>query len=167
MKKIIVFVLLIFYLNPIYAQSIKHLKKIKCFQKMPQFYEQIEKLDTLYILFTESSEKGFEQELVNLTNHDFNNYNFYQNIFFPLDIYEFDMFTKINFRKPHIMYASKSFICKNAKKIIDVYFLKKFSYEINFSFYKKKRTTFIINLDSKIKNKYKIIEVNIPTYVIE
>lgn len=34
-------------------------------------------------------------------------------------------------------------------------------------FYTKKRVLFIVDLDTKIKNKYKIIQVNYPLYIID
>ncbi len=103
-----------------------------------------------------------------MKNYEYNSYYFYNHIHFPLKISEYLKSGIVNFLKPIEMYKSKSFIYKNIKKTIDVYYLKKFGYEFYTDFYdKKKRITFIIDLDTKIKNKYKIIQVNNPTYVIE
>ena len=149
------------------SQENPEIKKIKCLKKMPVSYEQIKNNDTLFILYHKSTEKGFEQNKIDIKNYDGNSYYFYNYIHFPLEIYDYEGFEKVNFRNPIVMYKTKSFIRKRLKNTIDVYFLKKFSYEFYTDFYDKKRVTFVIDLDSKIKNKYKIVQVNNPIRIIE
>ena len=151
----------------LYSQENTALKKIKCLKKMPKSYEQIKNNDTLFILFHKSTEKGFEQNKNEVENSTNRSYYFYNYIYFPLEIYDYEGFEKVNFRNPIVMYKTKSFIRKRLKNTIDVYFLKKFSYEFYTDFYDKKRVTFVIDLDSKIKNKYKIVQVNNPIRIIE
>ena len=151
----------------LYSQESATLKKIKSLKKMPKSYEQIINNDTLFILYHKSTEKGYEQNKIEIKNYDGNSYYFYNYIHFPLAIFEYQGFDRINYRNPIVMYKSKSFICNKLKNTIDVYFLKKFSYEFYTDFYDKKRITFIIDLDIKINNKYKIVQVNQPTYIVE
>ena len=168
MKKTILLLILLFancYFS--FAQINHELKKIKCLHKMPNNYEQIKDLDTIFILYYKSDLDGFEQNTVNTIGNDFNNYNFFNVQIFPLQIYDEIGYEKVNFREPLIMYKRKSFITKNIERTIDVRFLKKYHYYIYTDFYRRKRTTFIIDLDSKVKNKYKIIQVNYPRYIVE
>lgn len=168
MKHILIF-LFFFVINSFngYTQINPELKKIKCLDKMPSTYEQVKDLDTIFILYYKSDLEKFEQNTVNSIGNDFNNYNYFNVQFFPLQIYDEIGYEKVNFREPIIMYKKKSFITKNMIRTIDVQFLRKFYYEIYTDFYRKKRITFIIDLDSKVKNKYKIIQVNYPRYIIE
>lgn len=167
--KNLVFILVFFIINThgVFAQDIPELKKIKCLDKMPNTYEQIKDIDTIFILYYKSDLEKFEQNMVNTPGHFFNNYNFFNYQYFPLQIYDEVGYDKVNFREPLVMYKRKSYITKNIKKTIDVHFLRKFNYEIYTDFYRRNRITFIIDLDTKIKNKYKIIQVNYPRYIIE
>ena len=165
--KNIVIILIYLISNVGFSQENKELKKIKCLDSMPNTYEKIKDLDTLFILYYKSDLKKFEQNLVNIPGHYFNNYNFFNYQYFPLQIYDEINYKKFNFREPIIMYKKKSFISKNIRRTIDVHFLRKFAYEIYTDFYTRERITFIIDLDSKNKNKYKIVQVNRPRYIIE
>ncbi|WP_026977465.1 hypothetical protein [Flavobacterium tegetincola] len=167
-KKTILLLILLFancYFS--FAQINHELKKIKCLDKMPNTYEQIKDLDTIFILYYKSDLDGFEQNAFNKKGSKYNSYNFFNVQFFPLQIYDEIGYEKVNFREPLIMYKRKSFITKNIERTIDVRFLKKYHYYIYTDFYRRKRTTFIIDLDSKVKNKYKIIQVNYPRYIVE
>ena len=168
MKKTILLLILLFancYFS--FAQINHELKKISCLDKMPNTYEQIKDLDTIFILYYKSDLDGFEQNAFNKKGSKYNSYNFFNVQFFPHQIYDEIGYEKVTFREPIIMYKKKSFITKNMIRTIDVQFLRKFYYEIYTDFYRKKRITFIIDLDSKVKNKYKIIQVNYPRYIVE
>lgn len=65
------------------------------------------------------------------------------------------------------MYKSKSFICKNIERTIDIFYLKNNATKIFNDFYTKKRVLFIVDLDTKIKNKYKTVQVNNPLHIID
>ena len=168
MKNILV-IILIFTVNgfTVSAQNNAELNKIKCLDKMPDTYEQIKDLDTIFILYFKSDLDGFEQNAFNKKGSKYNSYNFFNVQIFPLQIYDEIGYEKVNFREPLIMHKRKSFISKNVERTIDVRFLKKYHYYIYTDFYRRKRTTFIIDLDSKVKNKYKIIQVNNPEYIVE
>jgi hypothetical protein len=165
--KYLITILIFLHCNVGFSQENKELKKIKCLNKMPDTYEQIRDLDTIFILYYKSDIKKFEQNAVNRPGNDFNNYNFFNVQIFPLQIYDEIGYEKVNFREPLIMYKRKSFITKNIERTIDVKFLKKYHYYIYGDFYRRKRITFIIDLDSKNKNKYKIVQVNYPRYIVE
>ena len=164
MKKTILLLILLFancYFS--FAQINPELKKIKCQDKMPNTYEQIKDLDTMFILYYKSVVKGLEQKIdkdVNGTTR----YSFFNHHFFPVEIYDSVGLERLNFRQPIIMYKRKSYIRRNIKKTIDVTYLRKFSYNVHSDFYDRARITFIIDLDSKVKNKYKFIQVNRPYY---
>jgi hypothetical protein len=151
----------------IFSQENKELKKIKCLKRMPVTCEKLQKNDTIYILYHKSNLIGFEQNKIDIENYERNSYYFYGYIHFPLDIYDYDGFEKVNYRKPIEMYKTESFICKNINKVIDINFLKKCGYKFHADFYDEKKIIFVIDLDIKVKNKYKIVQVNKPIYIEE
>ena len=130
-------------------------------------YEKFIENDTIYILYYKSNVNGFEQNKIDVENYDGNSYYFFKYVHFPLDIYDLDGFEKVNFRKPIEMYKSESFICKNIERTIDVFYLKNYDNKIYKDFYTKKRIFFIIDLDSKMNNNYKIRQVNYPINIID
>ena len=134
MKNILI---ILFFLNSNvgFSQENKELKKIKCLKKMTSTYEKFQKNDTIYILYYKSNEKGFEQNKIDVKNYDGNSYYFYNYVHFPLSIYDLNGFEKINFREPIEMYKSKSFICKNIERTIDVGYLKSYTPNIYNNFY--------------------------------
>jgi hypothetical protein len=161
--KYIIIIIIFLHCNIGFSQENKELKKIKRLDKMPNTYEQIKDLDTIFILYYKSVVKGLEQKIdkdVNGTTR----YSFFNHHFFPVEIYDIVGLERLNFRQPIIMYKRKSYIRRNIKKTIDVTYLRKFSYNVHSDFYDRARITFIIDLDSKVKNKYKIIQVNRPHY---
>ena len=162
-------IIILFFLNSNvgFSQENKELKKIKCLKKMTSTYEKFQKNDTIYILYYKSNEKGFEQNKIDVENYDGNSYIFFNYVHFPLSNYDLNGFEKINFREPIEMYKSKSFICKNIERTIDIFYLKNNATKIFNDFYTKKRVLFIVDLDTKIKNKYKIIQVNNPLHIID
>ncbi len=165
----ILFSTLLFILgvSNIFSQENHKLRKIKCLKDMPSTFEEIQKFDTIYVLYHKSNLKGLEQNKIDIENYEGNSYYFYSYIHFPLDIYDYDGFEKVNYKKPIEMYKKKSFICQNINKVIDVSFLKKCGYKFHAYFYDKKKIIFIIDLDAKVKNKYKIVQVNKPRYIQE
>lgn len=64
------------------------------------------------------------------------------------------------------MYKKKSYICKNMYRTIDVLFLSKFEMHFGLTFFED-TVFFIIELDSKEKGKYRLIQVNRPIYIQE
>lgn len=123
MKNILI--ILIYLISSVgFSQENKELKKIKCLKKITSTYEKFQKNDTIYILYYKSNEKGFEQNKIDVKNYDGNSYYFYNYVHFPLDIYEKEGFEKTSFTKPIEMYKSKSFICKNIERTIDIFYLK-------------------------------------------
>lgn len=149
------------------SQGMKELQNLKCLKDMPNTYEEIQNKDTIYILYHKSDIKGYEQNNINYKNPEIDSYYFYNYIHFPMYLYDYDKFKMINIQKPQASFVKIKIICKKIKQTIDVCFLKKFGYEFYVDFYKTKRTTFIIDLDKKIKNRYKVIQVNNPTYIID
>ena len=165
--KYIIILLIFFNCDIGFSQENKEIKKIKCLKNMACNYEKLIKNDTIFILYYKSNVKGLEQNKIDIENYDSNSYIFFNYHHFPLDIYDRQGFEKVNFRKPIEMYMSKSFICKNIERTIDVSYLKNNANKIFNDFYSKKRVLFIIDLDTKIKNKYKIRQVNNPLYIID
>lgn len=166
MKYLTTLIIFIFSITG-FSQENKELKKIKCLKKISCNYEKFLKNDTIFILYYKSNVKGLEQNKIDLENYDSNSYIFFNYHNFPLDIYDRQGFEKVNFRKPIEMYKSKSFICKNIERTIDVFYLKNYARKIFNDFYTKSKIIFIIDLDSKLNNKYKIRQVNYPIYIID
>lgn len=131
-----------------------------------QNLEEITIHDTIFILYNKSAEKDYEQDKIDVKDYEGNSYYFFNEVHFPLRIYDRDGFNKINYRNPIVMYKSKSFICKNIKKAIDVFTMKKFGRALYQNLYLKKPIIFIIDLDSKIKNRFKIVQVNLPEIIM-
>ncbi len=163
MKNIVITLYFLVNIHLAQSQQNAEIKKMKCLSHRIINYEQIQKYDTIYIVYHKSKEKEFEQDNLYINDSKNKSYYFYNYLYFPTQIYEIQGFEKVNFKEPLIFYKSKSFICKNKDKVINVYFLKKHARQ----FYERKRITFIIDLDTKIKNKYKIVQVNNPGYIIE
>jgi hypothetical protein len=122
-----------------FSQENKEIKKLKCLKKMTCNYENFRENHTIYILHYKSNIKGFEQNKIDVENYDGDTYNFFNYVHFPSDIYDLNGFEKINYRKPMEMYKSKSFICKNIERTIDVAYLKNNAPKIYNDFYSKKK----------------------------
>lgn len=167
MKRLLIYLLLLFFSYNMLSQRHKELKKIKCLEKMAVSCEEFKKQDTIYILYYESNVSGLEQNKLQIPNYKDNGYYFNSYNQFPLKIYDLDGFNKVNYKKPVEMYKTKSFICENIDKVVDVNFLKKCDFHFHADFFNKKKIIFIIDLDAKVKNKYKIIQVGKPRYIID
>lgn len=167
MNKIISFFFFILSFYNAFSQENKELIKIKCLKNMPTTFEEIQNQDTIYVLYHKSNEKGLEQDLVDTKDYEIDSYYFYNFLHFPLYLYEYNLFDKVNIRKPKAEYRKESFICKNIKKTIDIYFIRKFGYDLYEQCYKKTHIIYIIDLDCKLKNKYKLVQVNNPIFVVE
>ena len=150
-----------------YSQGSKEFLKLKCLNQMPLTMKDIENQDILYIIYYKSDKKGFEQNIINVNNYEIDSYYFCNFFHYPLYLYDYNKFEKKNIRKPKPMFKNSRFICKNIKKTIDISFIKKFGYDIYQLCNNKKIDIYIIDFDIKFKNKFKITQVNRPTFVID
>ena len=165
MKKISL-IALIFFINLGNAQGLKEFKKLKCLKNKMASLENVLALDTVFILYYKSDKNGFEQGRYDAKYYLENRYVLGKTMF-SYQIYDFEGEKKVNFRDPNIMDKSKNYICKNRERIIDVNFFINNWYILYNHFNEVKPILYVIDLDQKVKHKYKIVQVNHPSYVIE
>jgi hypothetical protein len=164
MKYQLVLFLIFFSFQPMLSQKKIKLKKFKCCQKMPQNMDNILKSDTIFILYQKSDDKIFIQGQSENSEYHYKQYNFMNSIVFPVQLFDYENWKRVNIRESKIIYKKKSDICKNMYRTIDVKFLFKFEMHFGLTFFKE-TVFYIIELDSKINGKYKLIQVNNPEYV--
>jgi hypothetical protein len=150
-----------------FPQENVKLKKFRCFKNMPKNVDEIAAVDTLFILYQKSNDEKLIQGKSENIDDRYKQYHFMNSTVFPMQIFDEEDFKRVNIREPKIMYKKKSYICKNMYRTIDVNFL--YNWELRFSVadFKKDIIFFIVELDSKVKGKYKIVQVNWPMYIIE
>lgn len=166
MKNLIYLILFLVNIFTAYSQDNRPLKKFRCFKNMPKNIDDIKNVDTIFVIYQKSNEEKFEQSKTDIAGTEYRRYNFGPLIYFPMEIFEYDNFERRNFQEPAVFYRKKSFLCKNTYRTIDVYFLQKWGWQFILKFYDQKKTIFfLIDLDSKTKGKYKIVQVNTPVIV--
>jgi hypothetical protein len=152
-----------------FPQENKKLKRFKCFDKMPTNMDGIAAVDTLFILYQKSNDEKLIQGKSENIDDRYKQYHFMNSTVFPMQIFDYsEDFKRVNIREPKIMYKNKSYICKNMYRTIDVNFLH--NWEVRFGLtnnFNKGTVFFIVELDTKVKGKYKIVQVNRPRYIEE
>ena len=134
---------------------------------MPKSMDDIVTMDTIFVLYQKSNDKKLIQIKYDNNTDKYKQYEFMNDIVFPMQIFDYERFNRVNIREPKIMYKKKLYICKNMYRTIDVNFLSKFEMHFGLTDFKKGTVFLIIELDSKVKGKYKIVQVNHPEYIQE
>jgi hypothetical protein len=134
---------------------------------MPKTMNGLETMDTIFIIYQKSSDTKYIQGKSENSFVRYNQYNFINSTVFPMEIFDYKDWKRINIREPKIMFKKKSYICKNMYRTIDVNFL--YNWELRFATanFKKNTVFFVVELDTKVKCKYKITQVNWPEFIIE
>lgn len=159
--------ILIFFISiDMFSQENKELKKFRCFKDMPQNMDGIEAMDTIFVIYQKSEDKKYIQGKGENIN-GYKQYYFMNTLVFPILIFDYQDWKRVNIRQSKIMFKKKSYICKNMYRTIDVKFL--YNWELRFSVanFKKNTVFFIVELDTEVKCKYKIIQVNWPEFIVE
>jgi hypothetical protein len=123
-------------------------------------------MDTIFILFQKSDDKKLVQVKYEDRPDEYKRYEFIRYLFFPMQVFNYSDSIKVKVQ-PAIMYKTKSYICKNMYRTVDVNFLYKWEMHFGLADFKKDAVFFIIELDSKVKGKYKIVHVNRPKFIQE
>jgi hypothetical protein len=165
MKYQLFIILICFSFQDIFPQENVKLKRFKCFDNMPKTMDCIANMDTIFVLFQKSNDKKLVQIKYEDRPDEYKRYKFINHLFFPMQVYYYSNLEKVKVQ-PAIMYKTKSYICKNMYRTVDVNFLYRYEMHFGLTFFEK--TIFlIVELDSKVKGKYKIIQVDKPDYIQE
>jgi hypothetical protein len=136
-----------------------------------QEFENIKKLDTIYIVFKE----GKNQNKIFVKGYSNNGYYFFDGTFVFVKetkgIVTYNATSKeMSYKTADERYVKKSFLRKHKKEIIAVGFFKKLrENRISFIEYptEKLKIYYIIDVADFKKNKIKLVEVNSPIYILE
>lgn len=149
----------------LYGQEYTPLKNWKCFKEMPVNVENIKTNDTLFVIYQKSDIKGFQQrKIYNRLAEDYEYYLFGKYFSFPIQIFDYVNWKRVNYREPKILYKNKKYICRNMYRTVDVKFLVNWGMKLEATKVDSIVHFFIVEIDNSIGEFYKIVQVNRPIY---